>query len=264
MTRARLRATVVLAGLVLLAGHWLAPRVPPAAILYLSIAWIVAAGYLLYAAFLVLRTLAGRAVAGIVVVVLALLPLALTAIPVSPSVAVQLPCPRNWGWLPTWLLRPSPMGSVSFSVGNTRVKVCYGRPASRGRRMIGGKYVPFGRLWRTGANEPTTIISTGALDIAGIGVPAGRSSLYTVPGPETWEVILNRSTSHWGIESEYSDAVKALELGRAILPSDAVTPPLERLTLFVDPEAPASSHRVALVLRWESTQVRIPISPASR
>jgi hypothetical protein len=254
----------VLAGLILLAGYWLAPRVPVTAILPLSIVWIAAAGYLLYAAFLILGTWVGKVVAGMLVVLLAALPVAVTAIPLSDAIAVRLPCPRNWGRLPTWQLRPSPMGSVSFTVGPARVKVCYGRPASRGRRMIGGRYVPFGRLWRTGANEPTTIISTGALDIAGIPVPAGRHSLYTVPGPETWEIILNRSTSQWGIESESTDAVKAQEVGRAILPSETVASPLERLTLFVAPESSGHQNGVELVLRWESTQVRIPIAPASR
>jgi hypothetical protein len=264
MTRRSFRATVVLAGLFLLAGYWLAPRVPPGSILYLSIAWLAAAGYLLSAIFRVLRTWIGRAGAGILVVALVLVPIALTAIPVSPSTAVHLPCPRNWGWLPTWQLRPSPMGSVWFTVGSAKVKVCYGRPASRGRQMLGGSHVPFGRLWRTGANEPTTIIATGALEIAGIPVPVGRTSLYTVPGPETWEVILNRSTSQWGIESEYTNAVRARELGRAILRSETVTPRLERLTFFVEPETNGNSDAMELVLRWEGTQVRIPIAPASR
>lgn len=264
MTRRSFRATVVLAGLFLLAGYWLAPRVPSGTILYLSIAWLAAAGYLLYSIFLLLRTWIGRAGAGILVVALVLVPIALTTIPVSPSTAVHLPCPRNWGWLPTWQLRPSPMGSVSFTLGRAKVKICYGRPASRGRRMLGGSRVPFGKLWRTGANEPTTIISTGALDIAGIPVPVGRSSLYTVPGPETWEIILNRSTSQWGIESEYTDSVRAQELGRAILRSEHVAPPLERLTFFVEPEANGKSDAMELVLRWEGIQVRIPVAPASR
>lgn len=255
---------MVLAGLFLLAGPWLALQVPPAGILYLSAVWIAAAGYLVYAGFLVFSTWIGRPAAGMLVVVVALMPITLTAIPVSPAAAVLLPCPRNWTWLSTWLLRPSPMGSVSFAVGDAKVKVCYGRPASRGRRMIGGKHVPFGRLWRTGANEPTTILSTGGLDIAGVSVPAGRTSLYTVPGPETWEVILNRSTSQWGLESEYSDAVKAQELGRAILRAEPPAFPTERLTFFVEPLPQGSSDGVELVLRWERAQVRIPILPASR
>ena len=128
--------------------------------------------------------------------------------------------------------------------------------------MIGGRYVPFGRLWRTGANEPTTLITTGPLEVAGILVPAGRSSLYTVPGPETWEIILNRSVSQWGIESEYTDAVKAGELGRAILRSETTPTSLERLTLLVEPEA--NGQGVDLLIRWETTEVRIPILPASR
>jgi hypothetical protein len=156
------------------------------------------------------------------------------------------------------------MGSVSFTLATTRVKICYGRPASRGRRMIGGRFVPFGRLWRTGANEPTTIISTGALDIAGIRVPRGRSSLYTVPGPETWEIILNRSTTQWGIESEYRDALKSGELGRAILRSETAEPQLERLTLSLEPEASGDRNTIELQLRWEQTRVRIPVSAASR
>ncbi|HEU5217014.1 MAG TPA: DUF2911 domain-containing protein, partial [Gemmatimonadales bacterium] len=225
--------------------------------------WILAAGSLLYAAFLILKTWIGGIGASILIVVLAALPIALTAIRFSPATAVRLPCPRNWGMMPTWQLRPSPMGSVRFTVGAARVKLCYGRPALRGRRMLGGKHVPFGRLWRTGANEPTTIISTGALEIAGIQVPAGRSSLYSVPGPETWEVILNRSTSQWGIESEYSDAVKAGELGRAILPSRNLESSLERLVFFVEPGS-GRSDSLDLVLRWEHSEVRIPVRSGSR
>ncbi len=229
---------------------------------YLSIAWLLAGALLLFAAFQILRAWIGGFASGLAVAGLAVLPIALTAITVSPALAVRLPCPRNWEWLPTWQLRPSPMGSVSFAVGDTRVKVCYGRPASRGRRMIGGRYVPFGQLWRTGADEPTTIISTGTLEIAGVQVPAGQTSLYTVPGPETWEVILNRSTTQWGIESEYTDAIKAKELGRAILASETTVAPLERLTLFA--EARPKHQGVDLTLRWESTSVRIPILPGSR
>jgi len=128
--------------------------------------------------------------------------------------------------------------------------------------MIGGRYVPFGRLWRTGANEPTTIIATGALEVAGIPIPAGRSSLYTVPGPETWEIILNRSTSQWGIESEYSDAVRAGEIGRTILRSETIPTAVERLTFLVDPHE--QGQGMDLLIRWESTEVRIPILPGSR
>ena len=262
MTRARLRSTVVLSGLILLAAPWLAERVLPRGILYLSILWFAAAGFLLHAAFLILKSWMGRAGAVAVLMVLTLSPVLLTAVPLPPPAAIHFPCPRNWTNLATWELRASPTASISFGIGTGRVKLCYGRPASRGRRMIGGRLVPFGRLWRTGANEPTTIITTTPLQIAGIAVPAGRVSLYTVPGPETWEIILNSSTRQWGHESEYTDAVKAGELGRTILPSEISQSSLERLTFSV--ESRDSRKEVELVLRWERILVRIPISAGPR
>jgi hypothetical protein len=154
------------------------------------------------------------------------------------------------------------MGSATASIGRARVKVCYGRPAARGRTMLGGRYVPFGQLWRTGANEPTTIITTAPLEVAGVPVPAGRTSLYSVPGPESWEIILNRGTSQWGIESEYTAAVRAGELGRGIVPSQPRGGPhVERLEMRF--EVPAADS-AALLLRWETTRVRIPVRAAPR
>src|SRR5512143_2745926 len=88
--------------------------------------------------------------------------------------------------------RKSPLDSLSFKVGNAEVKLCYGRPSARGRTMIGGDNVPFGKLWRTGANEPTMIHTTGPLVIAGVVVAAATNEIYTIPDPKTWHVIVNR------------------------------------------------------------------------
>lgn len=119
--------------------------------------------------------------------------------------------------------------------------------------MLGGSRVPFGRLWRTGANEPTTIITPIGLVVAGVQIPAGRAALYSIPGPESWEIILNASTRQWGLESEYSDAVRSRELGRAIVPSEQSDRFVERLTFLPD--------SAGVVLAWERTRVRIPIEP---
>jgi DUF2911 family protein len=156
------------------------------------------------------------------------------------------------------------MQSVTFQMDGATVKVCYSRPAARGRRMLGGKFVPFGQLWRTGANEPTTIITPVALEVAGVLVPPGRAALYTVPGPETWEIILNRSTRQWGHESQYTEAVRGQELGRSILPSERADPALERFTITAESEAGGNSSRTDLVLAWEGIRVRIPVTPAVR
>ena len=264
MTRTSFRTTVVLAGLALLAGIRLAPVLGPSAIPAMSLLWLLVLVFLLSAVYRILRTWTGRAWAGAVVVLLILSPVILTAVPASPATTIQLPCPRNWTRLTTFMLRASPMAALTFEVDGATVKICYSRPAARGRRMLGGKNVPYGQIWRTGANEPTTIITPVPLEVAGVLVPPGRVALYTVPGPETWEIVLNRSTSQWGHESQYTEAVRAQELGRTVVPSESVTTPVERFTITVDPEAQGNSSRTDLVLSWEGTRVRIPVMPASR
>ena len=261
MRPAAIRRALVVSGLGLVAGLLLAPELPVSAITAASAVWYLALIAFTASAAKVLVRWVGRAGTVALMALGLALPILLTSLPVGPSLAVRLPCPRNWGWLPTWLLRPSPMGSVAFEVDSAPVNVCYGRPAARGRRMLGGKRIPFGRLWRTGANEPTTIISPVPLEVAEVTIPAGRTALYTVPGPESWEIILNRSTRQWGIESEYTPSVRAFELGRGIVGAEQSGTHIERLRLDADRQPDGS---VDLVLAWETTRVRIPLRRAPR
>jgi hypothetical protein len=154
--------------------------------------------------------------------------------------------------------RKSPLDSVSFTVGGQPVQVCYGRPSLRGRTMLGGEAVPYGKLWRTGANEPTMIHTAAPLSIAGLKVPAGTYSLYTVPGPSEWEVIVNRSITQWGEEHSYTDQVKAQEVGRAKVKAEKTPAAVEQFTIRPDP---GTGDATALVLEWQTTRVRIPLSP---
>ncbi len=155
--------------------------------------------------------------------------------------------------------RKSPLDSVSFTVGGKPVKVCYGRPSLRGRTMLGGEAVSYGKLWRTGANEPTMIHTTGPTSIAGLKVPAGSYSLYTVPGPSEWEVIVNRSITQWGEESNYTERVKAQEVGHAKVKAEKLPAKVEQFT--IRPE-PATGDATALVLEWQDARVRIPLAAA--
>jgi hypothetical protein len=155
--------------------------------------------------------------------------------------------------------RKSPLDSLTFNVSRQPVKVCYGRPSSRGRVMIGGKAVPFGKLWRTGANEPTILFTPVALTVAGIKVAPGKYSLYSVPGPKEWQVIVNRSTSQWGEESNYTDKVKAQEVGRATVKSEQLAAPVETFTIR---SGPSGSTGAELILEWEKTRIRIPVAAA--
>jgi Protein of unknown function (DUF2911) len=153
--------------------------------------------------------------------------------------------------------RKSPLDSVSFTVGTAQVKLCYGRPSLRGRNMLGGDAVPFGKLWRTGANEPTMIHTTGPLTIAGVAVPAGSYSIYTIPGKTEWQVIVNRSITQWGHESQYTEQVKAQEVGHGMAAPSALASPVETLTFRTEP---GTGGTVNLVLEWEKTRLTIPLA----
>jgi DUF2911 family protein len=154
--------------------------------------------------------------------------------------------------------RKSPLDSLTFKVAGQPVKVCYGRPSSRGRVMLGGKDIPYGKLWRTGANEPTIFFASTPLNVAGVAVPPGVYSLYTVPGQKEWEVIVNRSISQWGKEDQYTDEVKSQELGRGKVKVESANSPVETFTMRGEP----SGRDANLVLEWEKTRVKIPFKAA--
>jgi hypothetical protein len=151
--------------------------------------------------------------------------------------------------------RPSPYDSTMVNLGGAEAKVCYGRPSARDREIFGG-LVPYDTLWRTGANEPTTIHLPFAAEISGIRVEPGSYTLYTVPGRSQWTVIVNRSISQWGIETAYTDAVRAEEVGRAQVPAGTVPEHVETFTISTEPTDPNAAN---LVLTWERTEVKIPI-----
>lgn len=155
--------------------------------------------------------------------------------------------------------RQSPLDSLTFTAAKQTVKLCYGRPSARGRKMIGGDNVPFGKLWRTGANEPTVIFTPVALDIAGVKVEPGKYSIYSVPGAKEWEIIVNRSTSQWGHESTYSKEVEAQEVGRGKAPVEKLSKPVETFTITPHP---ASGEVLHLYLDWETTRVAVPVKAA--
>lgn len=182
---------------------------------------------------------------------------AVTSLAPGSWVATWAPCPRDWSRGAAWKPRASPLAAVAFELGEGgHGKLCYGRPSLRERVMLGTPAVPFGRLWRTGANEPTTLHLDVAARAADIHLPPGSYSVYTVPGPVTWEVVLNRSTRHWGLESEYTDEVRAQEVGRFRVPVEVLDTPVETLTFRA---LPTGLGAVTLVLEWQTTRIRIPL-----
>jgi hypothetical protein len=150
--------------------------------------------------------------------------------------------------------RASPYDSVTVQVGTQQMKICYGRPSARGREIFGG-LIPHGRLWRTGANEPTIMHLPFAANIAGLAVPPGSYSIYSEPGESEWTIIINRSTAQWGHESAYTDAVRQQELGRATVPAERLDQHVEQFTIRAEPTATGAD----VLLEWERTRVRIPV-----
>jgi len=174
----------------------------------------------------------------------------------APAAAQDQSCPYRQSM--ALATRPSPLDSVSFQVGGHVVKVCYGRPSLKGRTMIGGDAVPYGKVWRTGANETTKLITTAPLSVGGIQVPAGMYALYTLPGEAEWEVIVNRSYQQWGRENTYTDSVKAQEVGRAKAKVETLAQPVEQFTIRAEPQPDGSAQ---LILEWQTARIRVPVVP---
>ncbi|HUR93216.1 MAG TPA: DUF2911 domain-containing protein [Gemmatimonadales bacterium] len=192
-------------------------------------------------------------------IVLLMTAAALTGVPVAPipvaaDTACQVLLPND---VPV-AGRKSPLDSLTFTVAEQSVKVCYGRPSSRGRTMLGGSAVPYGNLWRTGANEPTILFTPVALMVGGLRVPAGAYSIYSVPGAKEWEIIVNRSIKQWGEEHSYKPDIQAQEVGRTKVKSETLKEPVETFTI----RSETTGGATALVLEWERTRVRIPVKPA--
>ena len=108
------------------------------------------------------------------------------------------------------LPRPSPKATVSQTVGLTDVTITYCRPSVRSRVIWGG-LVPYDQVWRTGANEATTITFGDDVTIGGSKLPAGTYGLFTIPGKDEWTVIFNKGAKQWGAYS-YKEADDALRI----------------------------------------------------
>ncbi len=161
----------------------------------------------------------------------------------------------TWGWQDNRdpdSPRPSPNAVAGLQVGSTRILITYGSPGARGRKIF-GRLVPYGRLWRTGANEATTITFTDRVQVEGLDVLPGTYSLFTLPGPETWTVVLNRINNQWG-QSDYDPEADVL---RVTVPrqESAFT---ERLTFGFE-QIDTDAFSAAVVLRWETTKIAFSI-----
>ncbi|PXY41291.1 dihydrolipoamide dehydrogenase [Flavobacterium cheongpyeongense] len=144
----------------------------------------------------------------------------------------------------------SPKGYIKQTVGLTDVEVTYSRPGARGRAVF-GNLVPFGKLWRTGANENTIINFGDDVVIDGKTLRKGKYSIYTIPRIESWEVIFYLSTDNWGLPENWSDAYVAL---RTTVKEDALPTPVETFTIGINTLDQNSGY---LEMAWENSHVAL-------
>ena len=148
--------------------------------------------------------------------------------------------------------RPSPPAKADCKFADSKtITVDYSSPRMKGRKIFGG-VVPYGQVWRVGANEATTFVTTANLAIGGKAVPAGSYTLFAIPNPGKWTLIISKKTGEWGIPypGEAEDFAR-LEMEVTPLPSS-----VENFTIAFEPAgATCTMH-----LDWETTRASIAIS----
>lgn len=138
--------------------------------------------------------------------------------------------------------RPSPPATASAVVNGTTVTIDYSKPAAKGRKVF-GELVPYGQVWRTGANEATTFTVSKAVKIEGKTLPAGKYGLFTIPTATAWTVIFNKVPNQWGA-FKYSAADDVL---RVSVPAKKTAAPVEVFDITIDKSG-------VVAMKWENSE----------
>jgi hypothetical protein len=148
--------------------------------------------------------------------------------------------------------RPSPpaQAQCKFSDGKA-ITVDYSSPRVKGRKIFGG-LVPYGEVWRTGANEATTFVTNTNLTVEGKDVPAGNYTIFTLPEQDKWTLIINKHTGEWGIPYKYESE----ELARVPMQVSRASSPVENFTINFE----QGGGTCTLEISWENTQASVKVS----
>ena len=146
--------------------------------------------------------------------------------------------------------RPSPLEMVTLKYEDIYVKITYGRPHKRGRNIF-GDLLPYGEVWRTGANEATEITITGSVKLGGNVIKPGTYTLFTIPQKDRWTVILNSDLGQWGAYN-YNSKFDVIRFEVPVISLDQVYEPF---TIAFEQKAKSAE----LVMMWDKTKVSIPI-----
>jgi len=140
--------------------------------------------------------------------------------------------------------------TVRATVGAATFVVDYGRPLVRGRELL-GKLLPYDYVWRTGANAATQFTTSAPITLAGIQVPAGTYTLWTVPRRNGADLVINTQSGQWGTEYDGTR-----DLGMARMTADSLAAPVEKFTISI---TPADARRGTLAMEWGPFRWTAPI-----
>jgi hypothetical protein len=153
--------------------------------------------------------------------------------------------------------RPSPPASAQckFSDGKT-IKIDYSSPRAKGRKIFGTSseqaLVPYGQVWRAGANESTTFVTDADVMVGGKAVPAGSYTLFTVPQADSWTLVISKKTGEWG--TDYPGEKE--DLARVPMKVSKNGPPVENFLIAFD----QGGSRCTMRVEWETTVASVEIS----
>jgi Protein of unknown function (DUF2911) len=150
----------------------------------------------------------------------------------------------------------SPEDEVTFSQGDLNLHVYYNRPYKKGR-VIFGELVPYGKVWRTGANEATIFETNKDLTIANKTLKAGKYSFFTIPGEQAWSVIFNAESGQWGVGfNGEANRNPAKDVVVVDVPSVLQEKEFEQFTISIA----KSGEEMELILMWDKTLVSVPFT----
>ena len=148
---------------------------------------------------------------------------------------------------------PSPPASAKVTLGGKEIMIKYNAPSRRGRTIMGG-VVPYGQVWRTGANPATTLITAADLMIGTLKVPAGKYTIYTLPGATDWQLIVNKQNGQWGTEYNQDQ-----DLGRVPMMKKTAGSPQEVMSISFEN---TSGNKTEMHIKWVETDEYVNVSLA--
>jgi hypothetical protein len=148
--------------------------------------------------------------------------------------------------------RPSPPAKAECDLGGGKtITVDYSSPRAKGRKIYGG-LVPYGKVWRAGANEATTFVTSADISVGGTAVPAGNYTIFVIPNPDKWSLVISKKTGEWG--TAYPGPNN--DLARIDMKSSTLPSAVEDFTIAFDKSGPGCTMNID----WETTRASVEIA----